>query len=69
MERVGVARRAPEAIAVEEFRIGNLTQAELRTVLGFGTRGALDACLEARSVYTDSEDLDQERRDPDRLGL
>ena len=66
-----MARRALEAIAVEEFRTGKLTQAELRKVLGFGTRGALDACLKARSIYTDcdSEDLDQERRDLDRLGL
>ncbi|MGI4764508.1 MAG: UPF0175 family protein [Janthinobacterium lividum] len=66
-----IARRALEAFAVEEFRVGNLSQAELRRVLGFATRGALDAFLKTRHVYTDIDmgDLDRERRDLDNLGL
>ncbi len=66
-----IAGRALEAFAVEEFRVGNLSQAELRDLLGFATRGALDAFLKTRRVYTnlDIGDLDQERRDLDRLGL
>ena len=66
-----IARRALEAFAVEEFRVGNLSQSELRDMLGFATRGSLDAFLKARHVYMDLDmsDLDQERRDLDRLGL
>ena len=66
-----IARRALEAFAVEEVRVGNLSQAELRDLLGVATRGALYAFLKTRRVYTDLDigDLDQERRDLDRLGL
>lgn len=68
---VDVGRRALEAFALEEFRVGHLTEAELRRLLGFATRSALDAFLKARHVYTDldSRDLDQDRRDLSRLGL
>ncbi|TXN60523.1 UPF0175 family protein [Methylobacterium sp. WL6] len=66
-----LARRALEAFAVEEFRAGRLTPPELRTLLGFGTRAALDAFLKARNVFVvyDLTDLDDDRRDLDRLGL
>ncbi|GJD44993.1 hypothetical protein AFCDBAGC_2862 [Methylobacterium cerastii] len=66
-----LGRRALEAFAVEEFRAGRLTQAELRALLGFGTRAALDAFLKARDVFVayDVPDLDADRRDLDRLGL
>ena len=68
---VDISRRALEAFAIEEFRIGNLTRAELCQTLGFATRGSLDAFLKARGLYSDldMQDLDEERRDLDRLGL
>ena len=66
-----IAGRALETFAVEDFRVGNLSQSELRDLLGFATRGALDAFLKTRRVFTDLDigDRDQERRDLDRLGL
>ncbi|QRE75169.1 UPF0175 family protein [Methylobacterium aquaticum] len=65
------ARRALEGHALEQFRAGRLTQPELRRLLGFGTRTALDAFLKERGVYTDDDhaDLMQDLRDLDRLGL
>lgn len=75
-ERMGtdsdaLARRALEGLAVEEFRARRLTQPELRRLLGFGTRTALDAYLNERGVYTDYHyaDLMQDLRDLNRLGL
>jgi hypothetical protein len=35
-------RRALEALALEEFKLGHLTRRELRRLLGFGTRAKLD---------------------------
>lgn len=66
-----VARRALEALAVEEYRAGRLTQPELRRLLGFGTRAALDGFLKTRAIYLpyDADDLEQDRRDLARLGL
>ena len=66
-----IARRALEALGVEEFRAGRLTPPELRRLLGFSTRAALDSFLKARQVYTSFEmaDLDQDRIDLDSLGL
>lgn len=50
-ERLGAAgeleRRALEALALEEFKLGHLTKPELRRLLGFGTREALDGFLKA----------------------
>lgn len=68
---VDISRRALEAFAIEEFRIGHLTSAELCQTLGFATRGALDTFLKARGIYSDfdAQDLEEERRDLDRLGL
>jgi hypothetical protein len=64
-------RRALEALAVGEFRLGHLTHAELRRLLGFGTRSALDCFLEAHGVYAPYtlDDLEQERQDLRRLGF
>ena len=66
-----VGRRALEALALEEYRAGRLSTAELRRVLGFGSRGELDGFLKARGIYEDytPEDLERERRTLDRLGL
>jgi len=44
-------RRVLEALAIEEFRLGRLTQAELRRLLGFGTRQALDAFLKTHGLF------------------
>jgi Uncharacterised protein family (UPF0175) len=64
-------RRAIEALALDEFRLGHLTRPELKSLLGFATRGELDAFLVAHGVmgsYTEN-DLDQDRADLQRLGL
>lgn len=66
-----LGRRALEALALEEYRAGRLSTAELRRVLGFGSRGELDGFLKARGIYEDYtlDDLERERRTLDRLGL
>jgi hypothetical protein len=58
-------RRALEALALEEFKLGRLTKPELRRLLGFGTRAKLDEFLKARDVYEayTLDDLERERRD------
>ena len=55
----------------EEFRQGRLTQPELRRLLGFATRQALDAVLKAHIVYMSYslEDLEKDRDDLRRLGF
>jgi predicted HTH domain antitoxin len=59
-----LSRRALEAFALEEFRSGNLTQAELRRMLGFSTREMLDGFLKEHGVFTaySLDDLEQERQ-------
>jgi hypothetical protein len=66
-----VEREALEALALESFRVGRLTRAELRRLLGFGSSPALDAFLLAHDVvgaYTEA-DLARDRQDLQRLGL
>jgi uncharacterized protein UPF0175 len=73
--RLGTAgeleRRALEALALEEFKLGHLSKPELRRLLGFGTRAALDGFLKAHEVFDPYtlDDLEQERRDLERLGF
>jgi hypothetical protein len=73
--RLGTAgdlpRRVLEALAVEEFRLGRLTQAELRRLLGLATRQALDALLKSDEVYLPSavDGLDRDRDDLRRAGF
>jgi len=73
--RLGTAgdlpRRILEALAVEEFRLGRLTQPELRRLLGFATRQPLDTFLKAHEVYISytDDDLDHDRNDLRRLGF
>jgi Uncharacterised protein family (UPF0175) len=73
--RLGTAgdlpRRVLEALAVEEFRLGRLTRAELRCLLGLATRQALDAFLKAHKVYISYtlDDLEHDRDDLRRLGF
>ena len=64
-------RRALEALALEEFKLGHLTRPELRRLLGFGTRAKLGELLTAHQVfgtYT-PEDLERDRQDLQRLGF
>lgn len=73
-ERFGAAgeleRRALEALALEEFRHGRLTRPEVKELLGFATRGELDAFLVAHGIYGSytQGDLDRDRRDLQRIG-
>jgi len=66
-----VERRAVEALALEEYKLGHLTKPELRRLLGFGTRAKLDEFLKAHEVFEPYtlEDLERERRDLERLGF
>jgi hypothetical protein len=66
-----LSRRALEAFALEEYKSGHLTKPELRQLLGYETRAALDGFLKAQAVFEEYtlDDLEQERRDLSRLGL
>ena len=66
-----VERRVLEALALDEFQQGHLSRAELRRLLGFGTRMKLDEFLKAHGVFGTYTlaDLERERRDLQRLGL
>ncbi len=66
-----IERRALEALALEEYKLGHLTKPELRRLLGFGTRAKLDEFLKAHDVFEPYtlEDLERERRDLERLGF
>jgi hypothetical protein len=66
-----LSRRALEALALEEFKNGHLTKIELRQMLGFETREALDGFLKAHEVFIDYtlDDLERERQDLRRLGI
>jgi hypothetical protein len=46
-----LSRRALEAFALEEFKSGRLTKPELRRLLGYETRAALDGFLKAHGVF------------------
>ena len=52
-----------EALALEGYRSGKLTEAQLRSVLGFKNRLEADAFLKAHDVYLDYsvEDLERDR--------
>src|SRR5437879_13219509 len=64
-----IERRALEALALEEFKLGHLTKPELRRLLGFGTRTALDGFLKAHEVFGSftEADLERERQDLERV--
>jgi len=66
-----IQRQALEALALESYRAGRLTRPELRRLLGFGSRPALDAFLVSREIfgtYTE-KDLARDRQDLQTLGL
>lgn len=66
-----LSRRALEALALEEFKHGHLTNPELRQLLGFETRAALDGFLKAHGIFEEYtlDDLELERRDLSRLAI
>jgi hypothetical protein len=66
-----VERRVLEALALDEFRQGHLSRAELRQLLGFATRAKLDEFLTVHGVFATytPEDLEHDRRDLQRLGF
>lgn len=66
-----LSRRALEGFALEEYKAGRLTKAELRRLLGFDTRYELDGFLKAHDVWDDVtiEDLRQDLHDLEGLGL
>src|ERR1700724_2872515 len=59
-----VERRVLEALALDEFRQGHLSRAELRQLLGFVTRGKLDEFLTPHGVFgtCTPEHLERDRR-------
>jgi hypothetical protein len=68
---VEVERRVLEALALEEYKLGHLSKPDLRRLLGFDTRQALDGFLKAREVFEPYSlaDFDRDRQDLQRLGL
>jgi hypothetical protein len=57
-----VERRALEALALEEYKLGHLSQVELRQLLGFETAEALGGFLKAHGAYG-LDDQGHERHD------
>ena len=56
-------RAALESLALEGYRSSALTAAQLRRLLGFGTRMQVDAFLKEHGVYDYSaSDFEQDRR-------
>ncbi len=66
-----LGRRALAALALDEYRAGRLTGAELQSLLGFATRYELDGFLKGHSIFEDytMADLDRERESLARLGF
>ena len=56
-----LSRRALEALALEEYKSGHLTETELQRLLGFGTRYKLDGFLKAHNVFVDYTPQDFQR--------
>lgn len=67
-QRLGTAgeveRRALESLALEEYKLGHLSQAELGRLLGFETGEAIDGFLEAHEAH-DSPGSDAGETAPD----
>jgi hypothetical protein len=59
-----LSRRLMEALAIDEYRQGRMSK-DLRQLLGFETRPALDAFLKERGVFEEYtlDDLEHERQD------
>lgn len=68
---VDLSRRALEALALEEYKSGHLTEDALRRMLGFTTRYQLDGFLKSHDVWVDYtvEDFHREIDSLKRLGF
>jgi hypothetical protein len=66
-----VERRVLETIALEEFKLGHLSKAELKRVLGFAVLDEIDGFLKAHGVFEPYSlaDFNREQRALDQLGL
>jgi hypothetical protein len=66
-----LSRRALEALALEGYKSGHITKAEVRRLLGFSTPYELDGFLKAHEAWADYtlEDLHREIEDLQSLGL
>ena len=65
-----LSRRALEGLALEELRVGRISEPELAEMLGLG-RLELDRFLKAHGVFQDItiEDVDRDIADLKKLGL
>lgn len=68
---VDLSRNALEALALEQYKAGRLTEPELQRVLGFGTRYRLDGFLKAHGIFDDYtlEDFEDEVKALKSLGI
>jgi hypothetical protein len=66
-----LSRRALEAFALEEYKSARITKAEMRRLLGFGSRYELDGFLKAHEIWIDYtvDDFHREMQDLERLGF
>jgi hypothetical protein len=66
-----LSRRALEGFALEEYKTGHITKAELRRLLGLETRYELDGFLKVHGVVDDVSinDLRRDVSDLESLGL
>ena len=66
-----LSRRALEGFALEEYKAGHVTKAELRRLLGLETRYELDGFLKVHGVVADVtiDDLRRDLADLQSLGL
>lgn len=66
-----LSRAAIEALAVEAYRSHRVTTEQLRVILGFDSRPALDAFLKDRHVWLDYtvEDLERDRESIRKAGF
>jgi hypothetical protein len=66
-----LSRRALEGFALEEYKAGHITKAELRRLLGLETRYELDGFLKVHGVIADVtiEDLRRDLGDLESLKL
>ncbi|HXV59940.1 MAG TPA: UPF0175 family protein [Vicinamibacteria bacterium] len=57
-----ISQAAREAIAIEGYRSGALSQSQVQRLLGLGSRWEVDALLKRAGVYLEytEEDLDRE---------
>jgi esterase/lipase superfamily enzyme len=56
-----LTRRALEALAVDAYRTGEITEAEVQRLLGLSSRWEVDAFLKQAQAYLDYTEADLER--------